>query len=86
MLAVHVYRNALRNPTELFDILNYLSLVRGWLESTDQKYLVGRALWTLSTYSHMTIYNPQMLEEILNLTVQSLQPEKPLPLKLCAIK
>lgn len=86
MLTVHLYRNMLRNPTELFDVLNYLSLVRNWLGSTDQTYLLGRALWTLSTYSHMSIYTNEMLEEILNLTVESLQPAKSTPLKISAIR
>lgn len=86
MLVVHLYRNMLRNPTELFDVLNYLSLVRTWLGGTDQTYLVGRALWTLSTYSHLSSYTNQMLEEILNLTAESLQQLKPAPLKISAIR
>ncbi|XP_067615807.1 importin-9 [Eurosta solidaginis] len=86
MVAVHVYRELILETESQFDLLNYLTLVRNLLNYHDSAHLVGRALWTLSTYSKSKLYNPQMLEEILQVTIQSLSPEKSILLKISAVR
>uniref|UniRef100_A0A034VML9 Importin-9 n=1 Tax=Bactrocera dorsalis TaxID=27457 RepID=A0A034VML9_BACDO len=86
MVAVHAYRELILETEDQFDLLNYLTLVRNLLDYQDSAHLVGRALWTLSTYSKSKLYNPQMLEEILVATIQSLSPEKSIVLKISAVR
>ena len=86
MVAVHTYRELVLQSEDQFDLLNYLTLVRNLLNYQESAHLVGRALWTLSTYSKSKLYNPQMLEEILAVTLQSLSPEKSIVLKICAVR
>ncbi|XP_036335819.1 importin-9 [Rhagoletis pomonella] len=86
MVAVHSYRELILETEDQFDLLNYLTLVRNLLNYQDSAHLVGRALWTLSTYSKSKLYNPQMLEEILVATMQSLSSEKSIVLKISAVR
>ncbi|XP_023299361.2 importin-9 [Lucilia cuprina] len=86
MVAVHAYNELILESEDQFDLLNYLTLVRNWLNHQECPHLVGRALWTLSTYSKSKLFNPQMLEEILNVTLQSLQPDKDIVLKISAVR
>lgn len=86
MVAVHAYRELILETEDQFDLLNYLTLVRNLLDYHDSAHLVGRALWTLSTFSKSKLYNPQMLEEILVATMQSLSPEKSIILKISAVR
>lgn len=86
MVAVHAYRELILESEDQFDLLNYLTLVRSLLNYQECPHLVGRALWTLSTYSKSKQFNPQMLEEILTVTLQSLQADKPIVLKISAVR
>lgn len=86
MVAVHVFRDMILESEEKFELLNYLTLVRNWLNHQECPHLVGRALWTLSTYSKSKLYNPQMLDEILNATLQSLHTEKAMVLRISAVR
>ncbi|XP_005178289.2 importin-9 [Musca domestica] len=86
MVAVHVFRDLILESEEKFELVNYLTLVRNWLNHQECPHLVGRALWTLSTYSKSKLYNAQMLEEILNVTLQSLQGDKAMVLKISAVR
>lgn len=76
MDAVHGFRNIILEGESTFDLLNYLTIVRNLLVHQESPHLVGRALWTLSTYSKSELYNPQMIAEILDVTLCSLSPEK----------
>lgn len=86
MVAVHNYRVMILDTENQFDLLNYLTLVRNLLNYHESFHLIGRALWTLSTYSKSKLYNPQMLEEILAVTLQSLSREKSIVLKISAVR
>uniref|UniRef100_A0A1A9UF49 Importin N-terminal domain-containing protein n=1 Tax=Glossina austeni TaxID=7395 RepID=A0A1A9UF49_GLOAU len=86
MVAVHAYNELVLHSHDQFDLLNYLTVVRNCLNYHDCPHLVGRALWTLSTYSSSKLFNPQMLDEILMVTLQSLQADKSIILKISAIR
>uniref|UniRef100_A0A1A9WEJ2 Importin N-terminal domain-containing protein n=1 Tax=Glossina brevipalpis TaxID=37001 RepID=A0A1A9WEJ2_9MUSC len=86
MVAVHAYNELILKSEDQFDLLNYLTVVRNCLNYHDCPHLVGRALWTLSTYSGSKLFNPQMLDEILMVTLQSLQEDKSIILKISAVR
>ncbi|KAH8381947.1 hypothetical protein KR009_001132 [Drosophila setifemur] len=86
MDAVHGFRDVILEGESTFDLLNYLTIVRNLLVHQESPHLVGRALWTLSTYSQSDLYNPQMLAEILDVTLCSLSPEKSHILRISAVR
>ncbi|XP_017119100.1 importin-9 [Drosophila elegans] len=86
MDAVHSFRDIILLGDTTFDLLNYLTIVRNLLVHQESPPLVGRALWTLSTYSKSDLYNPQMLAEILDVTLCSLSPEKSHILRISAVR
>ncbi|XP_037952610.1 importin-9 [Teleopsis dalmanni] len=86
MVAVHTFNEVILDSGDQFDLLNYLTFAREMLNYHESAHLVGRALWTLSSYSKSPLYNIQMLEEILNVTLQSLTPDKSIVLKICAVR
>ncbi|KAH8313820.1 hypothetical protein KR067_012298 [Drosophila pandora] len=86
MDAVHGFRDIILEGDSKFDLLNYLTIVRNLLVHQESPHLVGRALWTLSTYSKSDLYNPQMLAEILDVTLCSLSPEKSHILRISAVR
>ncbi|KAH8246838.1 hypothetical protein KR032_001862 [Drosophila birchii] len=86
MDAVHGFRDIILEGNSKFDLLNYLTIVRNLLVHQESPHLVGRALWTLSTYSKSDLYNPQMLVEILDVTLCSLSPEKSHILRISAVR
>ncbi|KAH8310718.1 hypothetical protein KR044_002749 [Drosophila immigrans] len=86
MDAVHGFRDIILEGDSKFDLLNYLTIVRNLLVHQESPHLVGHALWTLSTYSKTDLYNPQMLAEILDVTLCSLSPEKSHILRISAVR
>ncbi|EDW96917.1 importin-9 [Drosophila yakuba] len=86
MDAVHAFRDVILGGESTFDLLNYLTIVRNLLVHQESPPLVGRALWTLSIYSKSDLYNPQMLTEILDVTLCSLSPEKSHILRISAVR
>ncbi|KAH8394106.1 hypothetical protein KR215_006821, partial [Drosophila sulfurigaster] len=86
MNAVHGFRDIILEGDSKFDLLNYLTIVRNLLVHQESPHLVGHALWTLSTYSKTDLYNPQILSEILDVTLCSLSPEKSHILRIRAVK
>ncbi|EDW38461.1 GL12000 [Drosophila persimilis] len=86
MDAVHGFRDIILEGDSKFDLLNYLTIVRNLLVHQESPHLVGRALWTLSTYSKSDLYNPQMVAEILDVTLCSLSPEKTHILRISAVR
>ncbi|XP_030375872.1 importin-9 [Scaptodrosophila lebanonensis] len=86
MDAVHGFRDIILDGNSKFDLLNYLTIVRNLLVHQESPHLVGRALWTLSTYSKSDLYNPQMLSEILDATLCSLSPDKSHILRISAVR
>ncbi|TDG52237.1 hypothetical protein AWZ03_001518 [Drosophila navojoa] len=86
MDAVHSFRDIILEGDSKFDLLNYLTIVRNLLVHQESPHLVGRALWTLSTYSKSDLYNPQMIVEILDVTLCSLSPDKSHILRISAVR
>lgn len=86
MDAVHGFRDIILEGDSKFDLLNYLTIVRNLLVHQESPHLVGRALWTLSTYSKSDLYNPQMIIEILDVTLCSLSPDKSHILRISAVR
>lgn len=87
MVAVHTFREIILENENKFDLLNYLTHVKNLLNFTNTSpQLLGRCLWTLSAYSKSTLYNPQSIEEILDITLNSLSQDKPIILKISAVR
>ncbi|KAH8414089.1 hypothetical protein KR222_005964 [Zaprionus bogoriensis] len=86
MDAVHAFRDVILEGESTFDLLNYLTIVRNLLVHQESPHLVGRALCTLSTYSKSELYNPQMIDEILDVTLCSLAPDKSHILRFSAVR
>ncbi|XP_034118553.1 importin-9-like [Drosophila albomicans] len=86
MNAVHGFHDIILEGDSKFDLLNYLTIVRNLLVHQESPHLVGHALWTLSTYSKTDLYNPQILSEILDVTLCSLSPEKSHILRIRAVQ
>lgn len=86
MLAVGSYKNVIENCEGLFNLGEYLNLVRGLLQYDVSPYLTGRSLWILSRYVDSKVYNTQMLVELIGNVQNALAPEQQIILKICATR
>ncbi|XP_055384402.1 importin-9 [Condylostylus longicornis] len=86
MVAVHTFKDLILENETHFNLLNYLTVVRNLLNFQSSPYLIGRCLWTLSAYSQSSLYNVQLLDEILDVTLASLSRDRPIVLKICAVR
>lgn len=86
MLAVGSYKGIIETCHEdLFNLGDYLSLVRGLLQQDDvSPYLTGRCLRILSQYVNSKVYNTQMLNKLIENVLNALGPEQEITLKICA--
>lgn len=88
MVAVHIFKDLILETDALFDLMNYLTFVRNLLNFQNAPpQLLGRCLWTLSSYASSNLYNAQMLEEILGITLNSITTrENDIILKISAVR
>lgn len=86
MLAVGSYKGVIETCEGLFNLGEYLNLVRGLLQYDVSPYLTGRCLWILSRYVDSKVYNAQMLNELIGNVQNALGPEQEIILKICATR
>lgn len=86
MLAVGSYKKLILANDTLFNIGEYLNLVRGLITCDVSPYLTGRCLWVMSRYVDSKVYNAQMGEELLNNIQNAFYDEKPMVLKVSAVR
>lgn len=86
MLAVGSYKGVIETCEGLFNLGEYLNLVRGLLQYDVSPYLTGRCLWILSRYVDSKVYNAQMLIELIGNVQNALAPEQEIILKICATR
>ncbi|XP_053669805.1 importin-9 [Anopheles nili] len=86
MLAVGSFKDLIvENPT-CFDMGQYLALIKMLMESRASPYLVGRCLWLLSRFCDCDILRQPFMEQIINVTVDSLTVDKPIVLRIMAAR
>uniref|UniRef100_A0A336MGN8 CSON015154 protein n=1 Tax=Culicoides sonorensis TaxID=179676 RepID=A0A336MGN8_CULSO len=86
MLAVGSYKALIESNEGLFNLGEYLNLVRGLLQYDVSPYLTGRCLWILARYVDSKIYNVQMMMELIGNIQKALSPEQQMVLKICATR
>lgn len=69
-----------------FDLTQYLNYVRGSMSYDVSPYLLARCLWVLSRFASSEIYNTQTIAEILDAIISSLAADKPLNLRIYAVR
>uniref|UniRef100_A0A1A9WBG3 Importin N-terminal domain-containing protein n=1 Tax=Glossina brevipalpis TaxID=37001 RepID=A0A1A9WBG3_9MUSC len=85
-VAVHNLHDLLFNYEEQFDLSNYLTAIRSYLNDHDYPYMAGRALWTLGTWAGSKFINYEILGEILTKIQHILEVEKNFCLKINAVR
>lgn len=78
------FKDLVTDRTE-FDLNEYLSLVKNLMAHSNYPFLLGRCLITLSRYIETDHCNSHFSETILA-TIDSLNTEKPMVLKICAVR
>lgn len=88
MVAVHIFKQIIIDTDGQFDLVNYLTFVRSLLNFENAPpQLLGRSLCTLSYYASSSLYNSQMLDEILSITLNSItRSENDIILKISAVQ
>lgn len=86
MLAVGSFKDVIIEQEGKFDLTQFMNLVKNIMEFQVSPYVVGRCLWIISRYCDCNIYDQQTLEQVINITINSLSPEKPAVLKIVAAR
>jgi importin-9 len=87
MLAVGSLKLLIINNCDKFDVSQYLNLVKNFIDYNSSPFLLGRILWLFSSYAESeSIYNLQILEQVLNTTITCLMPDKPCVLKISSAR
>ncbi|XP_058460644.1 importin-9 isoform X2 [Malaya genurostris] len=86
MLAVGSFKELITENESKFDLTQYLNLVKSIMEYQVSPYLLGRCLWIISRYCDCNIYNQQILQQVVNVTISSMSLEKPIVLRITAAR
>ncbi|XP_058829276.1 importin-9 isoform X2 [Topomyia yanbarensis] len=86
MLAVGSFKEMIIENDTKFDLTQYLNLVKSIMEYQVSPYLLGRCLWIISRYCDCNIYNQQILQQVVDITISSMSPEKPIVLRITAAR
>lgn len=86
MLAVGSFKDLIVESEGKFDMAQYMNLVKNTMEYQVSPYLLGRCLWIFSRYSDCNIYDQQTLQQVIDITINSMSPEKPIVLKITAAR
>ncbi|KAL9902878.1 importin-9-like isoform 2-T2 [Glossina fuscipes fuscipes] len=85
-VALHTLHDLLFNYEEQFDLLNYLTRIRSYLNDRDYPYMAGRALWTLGTWACSKYINNEILNEILTKVQETLETKHNFVFKINAVR
>lgn len=86
MLAVGSFASLIIEKSDKFNVPQYLSLVRNLMDYQVSAFLLGRCLWVVSQFVQMELFSAQMLNEILDATFASFVQDKPLVLRMSAVR
>uniref|UniRef100_A0A182YB22 Uncharacterized protein n=1 Tax=Anopheles stephensi TaxID=30069 RepID=A0A182YB22_ANOST len=86
MLAVGSFKDMIVENPASFDMGQYLALLKMLMESHASPYLLGRCLWLLSRFCECDILRQPFMEQIVNVTVDSLSVDKPTVLRIMAAR
>uniref|UniRef100_A0A182RTC9 Importin N-terminal domain-containing protein n=1 Tax=Anopheles funestus TaxID=62324 RepID=A0A182RTC9_ANOFN len=86
MLAVGSFKDMIVESPASFDMGQYLALIKMLMESRASPYLLGRCLWLLSRFCECDILRQPFMEQIINVTVDSLSMDKPIVLRIMAAR
>uniref|UniRef100_A0A182NZM5 Importin N-terminal domain-containing protein n=1 Tax=Anopheles epiroticus TaxID=199890 RepID=A0A182NZM5_9DIPT len=86
MLAVGSFKDMIVENPASFDMGQYLALIKMLMESQASPYLLGRCLWLLSRFCECDILRQPFMEQIVNVTVDSLSVDKPIVLRIMAAR
>ncbi|XP_065091003.1 importin-9 [Ochlerotatus camptorhynchus] len=86
MLAVGSFKDLIVEHEGKFDLTQYMNLVKNIMEYQVSPYLLGRCLWIISRYCDCNIYDQQTLQQVIDITINSMSPEKPIVLKITAAR
>uniref|UniRef100_A0A182WDI9 Importin N-terminal domain-containing protein n=1 Tax=Anopheles minimus TaxID=112268 RepID=A0A182WDI9_9DIPT len=86
MLAVGSFKDMIVESPASFDMSQYLALIKMLMESQASPYLLGRCLWLLSRFCECDILRQPFMEQIINVTVDSLSVDKPIVLRIMAAR
>ncbi|XP_041783157.1 importin-9 [Anopheles merus] len=86
MLAVGSFKDMIVESPAGFDMGQYLALIKMLMESQASPYLLGRCLWLLSRFCECDILRQPFMEQIVNVTVDSLSMDKPIVLRIMAAR
>uniref|UniRef100_A0A182QSB7 Importin N-terminal domain-containing protein n=1 Tax=Anopheles farauti TaxID=69004 RepID=A0A182QSB7_9DIPT len=82
ILAVGSFKDLIVESPTGFDMGQYLALIKMLMESRASPYLLGRCLWLLSRFCECDILRQPFMEQIINITVDSLSVDKPIVLRI----
>lgn len=86
MLAVGSFKDLIVENEGNFDMAQYMNLVKNTMEYQVSPYLLGRCLWIFSRYCDCNIYDQATLQQVIDITINSMSPEKPIVLKIAAAR
>lgn len=86
MLAVGSFKDLIVENEGKFDMAQYMNLVKNTMEYQVSPYLLGRCLWIFSRYCDCNMYDQPTLQQVIDITINSMSPEKPTVLKITAAR
>ncbi|XP_055594420.1 importin-9 isoform X2 [Uranotaenia lowii] len=90
MLAVGSFKELIVENEGKFDLAQYMNLVKNTMEYQLAKgpkaspYLLGRCIWIISRFCDCNIYDQQTLQQVIDITISSMSPEKSIVLRITA--
>ncbi|XP_059621898.1 importin-9 [Phlebotomus argentipes] len=70
----------------VFNLSEYLNLVRNLMNHGVWPFLSGRCIWLMSQFSKSNVYTMQLLTEVLDTTLNYIGDDKPIVLRISAIR
>lgn len=87
IMAVGTYRSLIVEREGKFDFSQYLNYVKNLMScDTSSPYLMSRCLWVLSRFASSNLFTKEMLDVVLNAIQSSLAEDKPLNLRIYAVR
>lgn len=86
MLAVGSFKELIIDNEGKFDLTQYMNLVKNIMEYQVSPYLLGRCLWIISRYCDCNVYDQQTLQQVIEITMNSMSLDKPIVLRITAAR
>lgn len=86
MLAVGSFSELILIKPEQFNLSEYLNMIRNLMNLQLSPFFLGRCLWLMSRFVESDLFNQQSLMETLDSTLVAISPEKPIVLRIAAVR